>query len=93
MVQARPGTLIYPVDDAESARIQARIAAAIRSWDEDLLAEAGAEPGRRPAARIAELANVGIPENYKADVAPAAAVADLSQVARLKADGSRSDCP
>ncbi|HEY6786972.1 MAG TPA: NAD-glutamate dehydrogenase domain-containing protein, partial [Trebonia sp.] len=87
VVQARPGTLISPVDDAESARIQARVAAAIRSWDEDLLAEAERSLTGSQAARIAELANVGIPENYKADVAPAAAVADLSQVARLKADG------
>jgi glutamate dehydrogenase len=87
VVQARPGTVISPVDDAESARIQARIAAAIRSWDEDLLAEAERSLTGSQAARIAELANVGIPENYKADVSPAAAVADLSQVARLKADG------
>ena len=87
VVQARPGTLISPVDDAESARIQARVAAAIRSWDEDLLAEAERSLSGEQAARIAELANVGIPENYKADVTPADAVADLSQVARLKADG------
>src|SRR5258708_25871826 len=63
------------------------MAAAIRSWDEDLLAEAERSLTAEQAAQIAELASVGIPENYKADVAPAAAVADLSQVARLRADG------
>jgi glutamate dehydrogenase len=87
VVQARPGTAISPVDDAEAARIQARIAAAIRSWDEDLLAEAERALSGAQAARIAELASVGIPENYKADVSPADAVTDLSEMARLKADG------
>ncbi len=87
VVQARPGTRISPVDDAESASIQARIAEAIRSWDEDLVAEAERVLSAEQAARMAELASVGIPENYKADVSPATAVNDLSQVARLKADG------
>jgi glutamate dehydrogenase len=83
----QPVKPVRHVDAAEAAGLQAKIAAAIRSWDEDLLEDAERVLGSDGAARIAALAEVGIPENYKADVAPGMAVTDLDQVARLKAAG------
>jgi glutamate dehydrogenase len=87
VVHAQPGKPLRHVDAAETAELQARIAAAIRSWDEDLLEDAERALGSEGAARIGALIEVGIPENYRADVAPAVAVTDLDRVARLKAAG------
>ncbi|HEX4834686.1 MAG TPA: NAD-glutamate dehydrogenase [Trebonia sp.] len=86
-VQARPGTPIPPVADIDEAALQARIAAATRSWDEDLMEGAGRALGTAVAERIAVLGQGGIPDNYKADVPAADAVADLAGVARLKDEG------
>ncbi len=87
VVQGQPGKPLPPLEEVDAADLQVRIAAAVRSWDEDLLEEAERSLGAGSAARIAALVSVGIPENYKADVAPATAVADLARVASLKAEG------
>jgi len=87
VVQGQPGRPLPPVEEIDAAALQARIAAAIRSWDEDLLEEAERSLGAEAAARVAGLIRVGIPENYKADVLPTAAVADFARVASLKAEG------
>src|SRR6201999_617124 len=81
VVHATPGCPLAPVDQAA---LQARIAAAVRSWDEDLAEEAERQLGPEIALEALGTCSGGIPEPYKADTAPAAAVADLAEVRRLR---------
>jgi glutamate dehydrogenase len=81
VVHARPGA-VMPEPDA--AALQARIAAAVRSWDEDLAAEAERQLGPERAARLLRECARGIPESYKSDKTPQQAVADLSEILRLR---------
>ena len=85
VVHAEPGHPLNPVDQAA---LQSRIAAAVRSWDDDLTAEAERQLG--PENAVAALATCadGIPENYKADTLPSAAVADLAVVERLREESA-----
>jgi glutamate dehydrogenase len=64
--------------------LQAEIAAAVRSWDEDLAADAERKLGSERATSMLLTCCIGIPETYKADVAPAAAVDDLAEVLELQ---------
>jgi glutamate dehydrogenase len=85
VVHAEPGRSLASVDQAA---LQARIAAAVRSWDDDLIAES--ERQLSPELATAALATCagGIPETYKADTTPAAAVADLAVVQRLREESA-----
>jgi glutamate dehydrogenase len=85
VVHAAPGR---PLEDVDQAALQAAIAAAVRSWDEDLAAEAERQLGALGAAAVLRTCPGGIPENYKADTTPAAAVADLSMVRRLRKESA-----
>jgi glutamate dehydrogenase len=87
VVYGQPGKPLPPVDTATAAELQTRVAAAVRSWDEDVLEEAERRLGPARAAQLAELVSAGIPETYKADVRAGAAVTDLARVAKLRADG------
>jgi len=87
VVQGQPGKRMPPVDAATAAELQARVAAAVRSWDEDVLEEAERRLGAGRAARLAELVGAGIPETYKADVRAGSAVTDLARVCELRAEG------
>jgi glutamate dehydrogenase len=80
VVHGEPGRPLAKVDQAA---LQAEIAAAVRSWDEDLAAEADRLLGVERANRLLLTCCIGIPETYKADVTPAAAVEDLSEVLEL----------
>src|SRR5260370_32324498 len=68
VVQGQPGKPLPPVDAATAAELQARVASAVRSWDEDVLDEAERRLGAARAVQLAELVSAGIPETYKADV-------------------------
>ncbi|HEX9040357.1 MAG TPA: NAD-glutamate dehydrogenase [Trebonia sp.] len=81
VVHAEPGRQLATVDQAA---LQARIAAAVRSWEEDLAAEAERQLGPEMAIEALGTCADGIPETYKAATAPAAAVADLAVVRRLR---------
>jgi glutamate dehydrogenase len=81
VVHAEPGHQLATVDQAA---LQARIAAAVRSWDEDLAEEAERQLGPEIAPEALGTCSGGIPETYKADTTPAAAVADLAVVRRLR---------
>jgi glutamate dehydrogenase len=81
VVHAAPGQSLSKV---EQAPLQARVAAAVRSWEEDLAAEAQHLLGPAEAADVMRSYTDGIPETYKADTVPAAAVADLAVVQRLR---------
>ena len=87
VVHVAPGRPLPVVDQAE---LQAQIAAAVRSWDEDLAAEAERQLGPdRAAAALCSCEDTGIPETYKADTTPAKAVEDLAVVLRLlEGDGT-----
>ena len=81
VVHAEPGHQLGPVDQAA---LQVRIAAAVRSWDEDLAEEAERQLGPEIAIEAIGTCADGIPETYKAATAPAAAVGDLAVVRRLR---------
>ncbi|MBO0805840.1 MAG: NAD-glutamate dehydrogenase, partial [Nocardiopsaceae bacterium] len=66
------------------AELQAEIAAAVRSWDEDLAAEAERQLGTERAARLLRECCGDIPEAYKSDTLPAAAAVDLDEVLSLR---------
>ena len=87
VVHGAPGQPLATVDQAE---LQARIAAAVRSWDEDLAAEAERQLGPERAAAVLRTCADGIPETYKADTTPAEAVEDLAVVLRLREESPRS---
>ncbi|HEX8006251.1 MAG TPA: NAD-glutamate dehydrogenase domain-containing protein, partial [Trebonia sp.] len=80
VVHGQPG---QPLPHVDSGALQTEIAAALRSWDEDLAAESERRLGGERANRLLQTCCIGIPETYKADVTPAAAVEDLSEVLEL----------
>src|SRR6185437_8791264 len=81
VVHAAPGCSLRKVDQSA---LQSSVAAAVRSWDDDLAAEAQRQLGEERAAKVLRTCANSIPENYKADNAPTAAVPDLAVVQRLR---------
>jgi glutamate dehydrogenase len=82
VVRAERGSV---VPDADAAELEARIAAAVRSWDDDLAEEACRQLGEaRAAALLAISSSSRIPPTYKADVPASAAVDDLQRILRLR---------
>jgi glutamate dehydrogenase len=79
VVRAEPGTSLPDVD---AAPLEAAIAAAARSWDEDLAAEATRTLGEEPARALLDACSA-IPENYKTDVPARAALNDFIRVDEL----------
>ena len=69
------------------ARRGGKTAAAVRSWDEDLAAEAARKLGDAAAADLLRICPNAISETYKADVPAAYAVNDLMRVRSLLASG------
>jgi glutamate dehydrogenase len=88
VVRADPGVGLPEVDAAE---LEARVAAAVRSWDEDLAAEAGRRLGEGPARELLAMCADAIPETYKTDVPAAYAVNDLMRVQSLLRSGEEVD--
>jgi glutamate dehydrogenase len=78
----------HPLATVDQAGLQARIAAAVRSWDEDLAAEAERQLGPQRAAAALRTAAGAIPETYKADTSAVAAVEDLAVVLRLREESA-----
>ncbi|HEY2240803.1 MAG TPA: NAD-glutamate dehydrogenase domain-containing protein, partial [Streptosporangiaceae bacterium] len=76
-----------PLPDVDAATLERRIAAAVRSWAEDLEEEALRVCGSDRAKRLLDQLAIGIPETYKADVAAADAVDDLRRVLELAESG------
>ncbi len=85
VVHATPGCPLAPVNQAA---LQARIAAAVRSWDDDLAAEAQRQLGAERAAVVLRTCANSIPQTYKADTTAADAVADLAVVQRLREESA-----
>ena len=76
-----------PVPQVDAAALERKLAEAVRSWDEDVAAEAIRRLGEERASQILEL-GARIPETYKTDVSAADAVDDLSTMLRLRESGA-----
>ena len=76
-----------PLPDVDAAELERQIAAAVRSWDDDLHEEAVRELGPRQGRALAAAFAGVIPESYKADTPAAAAVADLRRITQLRESG------
>ncbi len=73
--------------DPDVAALEQAIAAAVRSWDDDLVREGVAQLGEREGrALLAEFAG-SISDTYKADVPAAAAISDLAKVRQMRRSG------
>ena len=85
VVRAERGRQLPQVD---SAQLEARLAAAVRSWEEDLAAEALARLGAGEAGKLLGGWADAVPETYKADVPAAYAVSDLIRVRGMVESGT-----
>ncbi len=70
--------------DADAATLERAVAAAVRSWDDDLADEAVAAFGPERARKLLNQIGEAIPENYKTDVPPSAAVTDFARILELR---------
>ncbi len=77
-----------PVPQVDAAALERKLAAAVRSWDEDLYAEATRVLGEERARTLLDQFGASIPETYKADVSAADAVGDLSTMLGLRQSGA-----
>jgi glutamate dehydrogenase len=84
VVRAQLGT---PLAEVDAAELEAKVAAAARSWDEDLAAEAIWTLGEERGRALLDVCSGAIPETYMADVAPADALSDLMRVDDLLRSG------
>ncbi|HYB14950.1 MAG TPA: NAD-glutamate dehydrogenase [Streptosporangiaceae bacterium] len=76
-----------PVPRVDAAALERRLAEAVRSWDEDLAAEAVRVHGEERARMLLDLGGATIPETYKADVSPQDAMDDLTTILWLRESG------
>ncbi len=77
-----------PVPQVDAAALERRLAAAVRSWDEDLVAEATRVLGEEQGRGLLETFAAAIPETYKADVTATYAVEDLTTMLKLRESGT-----
>lgn len=73
------------IPDVDVDRLQVQLAAATRTWEEDLLDALHDQPGEDAGMRFAR----GFPEAYKEDFDAEAAVTDLAQLVGLTGNESR----
>ncbi len=84
VVRAEPGQQLA---DADVSQLEHAVAAAVRSWDDDLVQEAVTQLGEGPGrALLAEFFG-SVSETYKADVPAAAAVSDLAKILQMRDTG------
>ncbi len=76
-----------PLPDVDAAALERRIAAAVRTWDEDLEQEALRTLGQQRAGLVLEQFAAAIPDTYKTDVTAADAVGDLGRILQLRESG------
>ena len=86
VVRAEPGGRLPEVNTAE---LEAKLAAAVRSWDEDLAAAAHERLGEAAARTLLGICSSAIPETYKADVPAVYALDDLNQIVRMLESGEQ----
>ena len=69
--------------EVDAARLERKLAATVRSWDDDLAEEATRTLDERQARALLEICRDSIPETYKADVPAEYALTDLTRVLSL----------
>ena len=84
VVRAQPG---MSLPDVDAAALEAALAAAARSWDEDLAAAAVRTLGEERARSLLANCSAAIPETYKTDVPAENALTDLVRVDGLLRSG------
>src|SRR6266581_636560 len=84
VVRAAHGDMLPKADEAE---LEKELAAAVRSWDDDLAEEAARALGPQRARVLLAMCGDSIPDTYKTDVPAAAAVGDLTRVLELRESG------
>ena len=83
VVRVPQGTELPQLSDADKERIEARLVEAARSWADGFAEALNAECGEERAAELLRRYGNVIPEGYKADHSPRAAVADLVRLEQL----------
>ncbi len=73
--------------DADPERLEQALAAAVRSWDDDLVREAVDQLGQDGGHALLAAYTDAISDTYKADVPPAAAISDLSKIQQMREAG------
>jgi len=76
-----------PLPDMNAAELERAVAAAARSWDDDLAVEVPRSCGEEGGRALLAMVGDAIPETYKTDVPPSAACADLAKIMQLRAAG------
>jgi glutamate dehydrogenase len=74
----------HPVPQVDAAALERKLAASVRSWEEDLSAEATRVLGDERARALLDQYAAGISETYKADVSARDAVDDLTTMLALR---------
>jgi len=70
--------------DADVTALEQAVAAAVRSWDDDLAREAVAQLGEEDGRALLEQFADSISDTYKADVPAAAAISDLAKIKQMR---------
>jgi len=73
--------------DADPVALERAVAAAVRSWDDDLADEAVAALGPEPGRELVNQLGNAIPASYKTDVPASAAMTDFAEILELRATG------
>jgi len=77
--------------DADPARLEREVAAAVRSWDDDLAAEAARALGPQRGRELVNQLGGSIPSAYQTDVPASAAITDFARILRLRETGRDVD--
>ena len=77
--------------DADPVALERAVAAAVRSWDDDLADEAVAELGPQRARELLTQIGDAIPATYKTDVPASAAITDFARILELRGSGGDVD--
>ncbi|HUC56958.1 MAG TPA: NAD-glutamate dehydrogenase [Streptosporangiaceae bacterium] len=91
---ARLHIVVRPAPGQKLARpepglLEQEVAAAVRSWDDDLLAEAVAQLGEDTGRALVSQFGGAISDGYKNDVPAAAAVSDLAKIKEMREAGQQ----
>ena len=70
--------------DADPVALEQAVASAVRSWDDDVSDEATATFGPQRARELLKQIGGAIPETYKTDVPPSAAITDFARILELR---------
>jgi len=76
-----------PLPDMDAAELERAVAAAARSWDDDLADEAPRACGEQGGRAVLAMVRGMIPQTYKSDVPASAAISDLAKILQLRASG------